>query len=52
MRAIEIVKPGGPEVLEWHEVPEPSVERGDVLIDTTASAVNPADVLQRIAIRN
>ncbi|MEV4072433.1 NAD(P)H-quinone oxidoreductase [Nonomuraea fuscirosea] len=48
MRAIEIVKPGGPEVLEWHEVPEPSVERGDVLIDTTASAVNRADVLQRM----
>ncbi|MEU8355821.1 NAD(P)H-quinone oxidoreductase [Nonomuraea sp. NPDC048882] len=47
MRAIEIVKPGGPEVLEWHEVPEPSVERGDVLIETTASAVNRADVLQR-----
>ncbi|GAA3719823.1 NAD(P)H-quinone oxidoreductase [Nonomuraea antimicrobica] len=47
MRAIEIAKPGGPEVLEWREAPEPRVERGDVLIDVTASAVNRADVLQR-----
>ncbi|UBU13622.1 NAD(P)H-quinone oxidoreductase [Nonomuraea gerenzanensis] len=47
MRAIEIARPGGPEVLEWREVPEPPVERGDVLIDVTASAVNRADVLQR-----
>ncbi|TYB47081.1 NAD(P)H-quinone oxidoreductase [Nonomuraea sp. PA05] len=47
MRAIEIAAPGGPEVLEWREVPEPPVERGDVLIDVTASAVNRADVLQR-----
>ncbi|AQZ67660.1 NADPH:quinone oxidoreductase [[Actinomadura] parvosata subsp. kistnae] len=47
MRAIEIAGPGGPEVLEWREVPDPQVERGDVLIDVTASAVNRADVLQR-----
>ncbi|RVX46191.1 putative PIG3 family NAD(P)H quinone oxidoreductase [Nonomuraea polychroma] len=47
MRAIEITEPGGPEVLAWHEVPEPRVERGDVLIDVAASAVNRADVLQR-----
>ncbi|SDL30752.1 putative NAD(P)H quinone oxidoreductase, PIG3 family [Nonomuraea maritima] len=47
MRAIEITEPGGPEVLKWHEVPEPSVGPGDVLIDVTASAVNRADVLQR-----
>ncbi|TDD50829.1 NAD(P)H-quinone oxidoreductase [Nonomuraea terrae] len=47
MRAIEIAEPGGPEVLKWREVPEPRVERGDVLIEVTASAVNRADVLQR-----
>ncbi|MFC5823376.1 NAD(P)H-quinone oxidoreductase [Nonomuraea insulae] len=47
MRAIEIARPGGPEVLEWREVPDPHVERGDVLIDVTASAVNRADVMQR-----
>ncbi|GGS79350.1 NAD(P)H-quinone oxidoreductase [Nonomuraea spiralis] len=47
MRAIEITAPGGPEVLEWHEVPDPSVGPGDVLIDVAASAVNRADVHQR-----
>ncbi|MGW4791344.1 NAD(P)H-quinone oxidoreductase, partial [Nonomuraea sp. NPDC004297] len=47
MRAIEITRPGGPEVLEWREAPDPPVERGDVLIDVVASAVNRADVLQR-----
>ncbi|MER6574187.1 NAD(P)H-quinone oxidoreductase [Nonomuraea sp. NPDC001023] len=47
MRAIEITEPGGPEVLEWHEVPDPPVGRGDVLIDVVASAVNRADVHQR-----
>ncbi|MGW0807130.1 NAD(P)H-quinone oxidoreductase [Nonomuraea sp. NPDC002799] len=47
MRAIEIARPGGPEVLEWREAPEPQVGRGDVLIDVAASAVNRADVLQR-----
>ncbi|MEU6713828.1 NAD(P)H-quinone oxidoreductase [Nonomuraea sp. NPDC046802] len=47
MRAIEIAEPGGPEALEWREVPEPRVERGDVLIEVTASAVNRADLLQR-----
>ncbi|MEV4101383.1 NAD(P)H-quinone oxidoreductase [Nonomuraea sp. NPDC049649] len=47
MRAIEITRGGGPEVLEWREVPDPKPGRGDVLIDVTASAVNRADVLQR-----
>ncbi|MFI6741448.1 NAD(P)H-quinone oxidoreductase [Nonomuraea sp. NPDC050451] len=47
MRAIEIAEPGGPEVLQWREVPDPRVERGEVLIDVAASAVNRADVLQR-----
>ncbi|MFI7424978.1 NAD(P)H-quinone oxidoreductase [Nonomuraea sp. NPDC049684] len=48
MRAIEITEPGGPEVLEWREVPDPAVGRGDVLIDVAASAVNRADVHQRM----
>lgn len=47
MRAIEITRGGGPEVLEWREVPDPKPGRGDVLIEVTASAVNRADVLQR-----
>lgn len=52
MRAIEITKFGGPEVLEWHEVPDPRPDRGEVLIEVTASAVNRADVMQRIGLYN
>ncbi|NUW44356.1 NAD(P)H-quinone oxidoreductase [Nonomuraea rhodomycinica] len=47
MRAIEIVRPGGPEVLEWREVPDPRAEQGQVVIDVAAAGVNRADVLQR-----
>ncbi|WP_084962734.1 NAD(P)H-quinone oxidoreductase [Thermoactinospora rubra] len=48
MRAIVINGAGGPEVLEWREVPEPTLRPGDVLIEVTASAVNRADILQRM----
>ncbi|WP_199430829.1 NAD(P)H-quinone oxidoreductase [Qaidamihabitans albus] len=47
MRAIMIREPGGPENLEWTEVPDPVPGTGEVLIDVTASAVNRADLLQR-----
>lgn len=47
MRAITVREPGGPEVLEWTEVADPSPGRGEVLIDVAASAVNRADLLQR-----
>ncbi len=47
MRAIEITRSGGPEVLEWREVPDPRPERGEIVIDVAASAVNRADVHQR-----
>jgi putative PIG3 family NAD(P)H quinone oxidoreductase len=47
MHAIVIREPGGPEVLEWAEVPDPEVGSGEVLIDVAASAVNRADLMQR-----
>jgi putative PIG3 family NAD(P)H quinone oxidoreductase len=47
MRAIVIREPGGPEVLEWVEVPDPVAGPGEVLVDVVASAVNRADLLQR-----
>jgi putative PIG3 family NAD(P)H quinone oxidoreductase len=47
MHAIVIREPGGPEVLEWAEVPDPTPGSGEVLIDVVASAVNRADVMQR-----
>ena len=47
MRAVVITQPGGPEVLAWQEVPDPSPGAGEVLVEVAASAVNRADLLQR-----
>ncbi|MFC4005049.1 NAD(P)H-quinone oxidoreductase [Prauserella oleivorans] len=47
MRAITIREPGGPENLEWTEVPDPVPAAGEVLLDVAATAVNRADLLQR-----
>lgn len=47
MRAITISEPGGPEVLQWTEVPDPVPGEGEVLVDVAATAVNRADLLQR-----
>jgi len=48
MRAITIAEPGGPEQLVWAEVPDPVVAAGEVLIQVAATAVNRADILQRM----
>lgn len=47
MHAITISEPGGPEVLQWTEVPDPELGRGEVIVEVAASAVNRADILQR-----
>jgi NADPH2:quinone reductase len=47
MIAIEITKPGGPEVLEPMELPIPEPQAGQVLIKVEAAGVNRPDVLQR-----
>jgi putative PIG3 family NAD(P)H quinone oxidoreductase len=47
MHAVVITEPGGPEVLQWTEVPDPVAGPGEVVIDVAASAVNRADVMQR-----
>jgi putative PIG3 family NAD(P)H quinone oxidoreductase len=47
MHAITIREPGGPDVLQWSEVPDPEPGPGEVLLDVAASAVNRADLLQR-----
>jgi putative PIG3 family NAD(P)H quinone oxidoreductase len=48
MRAIVIGKFGGPEVLELRDVPAPAPERGEVRVRIHATAVNRADLLQRL----
>src|SRR6266571_3071227 len=47
MHAIVITTPGGPDVLQWIEVPDPEPGHGELLIDIAASAVNRADLMQR-----
>jgi NADPH:quinone reductase len=48
MRAIEITRPGGPEVLQETERPVPQPGPGEVLIRVAASGVNRPDVFQRM----
>jgi len=48
MRAIAIQKPGGPEVLTLVERPLPEPSRGEVRVRVRATAVNRADLLQRM----
>jgi putative PIG3 family NAD(P)H quinone oxidoreductase len=47
MHAVVITEPGGPDVLSWEEVPDPSLTEDEVIIDVDASAVNRADLMQR-----
>lgn len=48
MRAIHIAKPGGPEVLELRDTPAPEPGRGEIRVRVRATAVNRADILQRM----
>lgn len=47
MRAIEIVKPGGPEVLQPAQRPVPVAAAGEILVRVAAAGVNRPDILQR-----
>jgi len=48
MKAVVITRPGGPEVLEYREVPDPVAGPEDLLIRVRATALNRADLLQRM----
>ncbi|MEV4225478.1 NAD(P)H-quinone oxidoreductase [Nonomuraea sp. ATR24] len=50
MKAITITEPGGPEVLKWTEVDDPAPAPGEVVIDVAATALNGADVAQRLGL--
>ena len=43
MRAVVITRPGGPEVLEVQEVPDPVAGAGEVIVDVVAAGLNRAD---------
>jgi putative PIG3 family NAD(P)H quinone oxidoreductase len=48
MRAISISKPGGPDTLVLVDRPRPEPSRGEVRVRIRATAVNRADLLQRM----
>jgi tumor protein p53-inducible protein 3 len=48
MRAVVVKSPGGPEVLEIGEVPDPQPGPDDLLVRVRAAGVNRADLLQRL----
>ncbi|CAN5214889.1 NAD(P)H-quinone oxidoreductase [soil metagenome] len=48
MKAIVITEPGGPEVLKLREVDTPAPQRGEVRVRVHATAVNRADLMQRL----
>src|SRR5437870_3607853 len=52
MKAIQYHRFGGPEVLEYVDVPSPSPGAGEVLIETTAVGVNFPDIRERLGIYN
>ncbi|HEY8208359.1 MAG TPA: quinone oxidoreductase [Myxococcaceae bacterium] len=47
MRALTFSRFGGPEVLEWREVPDPSPAAGHAVVRTRAIGLNFADVYRR-----
>ena len=47
MRAVAILRHGGPEVLEWIELPRPVPSRGEVLVRVAACGLNHLDVWTR-----
>ncbi len=47
MRAIQVAKTGGPEVLELVELPQPEPKAGEVLVKIEAAGVNFIDTYLR-----
>ena len=47
MRAVLATEPGGPEVLEVVDLPDPQPGPGEILVRVAAAGVNRADVMQR-----
>jgi NADPH2:quinone reductase len=47
MRAVQVAKTGGPEVLELRDLPEPATEAGQVLVEVEAIGLNYIDTYHR-----
>ena len=47
MKAVRIEEFGGLEVLQWKDVPEPTIRPGQVIVKVDSSGVNYADIMRR-----
>jgi NADPH:quinone reductase len=47
MWAVQIDAPGGPEVMQWRELPDPSPGPGELLVEVAAAGLNYIDTYQR-----
>src|SRR6476660_8729134 len=47
MQAVDIARPGGPDVLRLVERPVPEPREGEVLVRAAAAGVNRPDIMQR-----
>src|SRR3989442_13500125 len=47
MKAVVFEQHGGPEVLEYKDVPDPKPARGEVLIEVKATSINHIDIFLR-----
>ena len=50
MRALVLDEKGGPEVLRVRDVPDPVIGPDEVLVDVVSTAINRAEVLQRLGL--
>jgi NADPH:quinone reductase len=50
MRAVEISRAGGPEVLKLADLPKPVPRENEILVKVAAAGVNRPDVLQRMGV--
>lgn len=50
MRAIVATKPGGPEVMQWQDVPEPQPKAGEVVVRVEAAGINFADAMMAMGL--
>lgn len=48
MKAVVLRQHGGPEVLQFEDVPTPAIGAEDILVSVVATALNRADLLQRM----
>ena len=50
MRAVQVAKPGGPEVLQPVERPLPAPKPSEILVKVAAAGVNFADAMMRMGL--